>query len=96
MTTLHLELPDTLTQALGQAALERKALEALLVRLYDEGHVSSGQAGTLLGISRVAFLDVLGQYGVSSFDPTMDIAAEMAFLARTFGNTRHDVTTREP
>ncbi|MBI5495032.1 MAG: UPF0175 family protein [Deltaproteobacteria bacterium] len=90
MTTLHLELPDTLTRALAQppAALERKALEALLVRLYAEGTVSSGQAGKALGMTRVEFLDLLGAYGVSTFDPNTDVGAEMATLQSLPPSTR--------
>ena len=89
MTTLRLELPEELARAAGHppAELERMALEALMVRLYEEGHVSSGNAGKVLGMSKVAFLDVLGRYGVSTFDPTMDVAAEAAQLAQTYGST---------
>jgi hypothetical protein len=63
MTTPHLERTDALTRDTGQAALGRKALEALPVRLDGEGQVSSGQAGVVLGMSRVAFLDVVGPCG---------------------------------
>lgn len=92
MTTLQLELPEEMARAVGRppAELEHLAMEALMVRLYDEGHVSSGNAGKVLGMSKVEFLDVLERYGVSSFDPTMDVAAEVAFLERTFGNTPHN------
>jgi predicted HTH domain antitoxin len=38
--------------------------------------ISSGRAAELLSISRREFLDLLGRYGVSEFDETMDVAAE--------------------
>ncbi len=50
--------------------------EAAVVKLYDLGRISSGKAARVLGISRRAFLDVLGRYGVSEFDDTIDVGAE--------------------
>jgi predicted HTH domain antitoxin len=78
MATLRIEYPEEL---LAQArepkeALEALAREALVVRLYDLGKFSSGQAARLLGIGRVEFLDLLGRYNVSLFDESMDVAAE--------------------
>jgi predicted HTH domain antitoxin len=83
MTVLQIEYPADLLDQAGQTkeALEDLAREALLVRLYDQGKLSSGRAAKLLGISRRAFLDVLGQYNVSYFDETMDVAAEGGTLA---------------
>lgn len=88
MTTLHLELPEDLARATGrpQGELERVALEALLSRLYAEGHVSSGNAGKVLGMSKAAFLELLGRYGVSTFDPSQDVASEVAHLERLYGH----------
>ncbi len=75
MAQLQLELPDELVASLssGDVAAVR---EAALVKLYDLGRISSGKAARLSGISRRAFLDLLGRYGVSEFDETMDVAAE--------------------
>ena len=42
----------------------RRLREALVVRLYDLGKLSSGQAARLLGLSRWEFLDLLGRYNV--------------------------------
>lgn len=57
--------------------LEHLAREALLVRLYDLGAISSGQAANILGLTRREFLDLLGAYHVSVFDEETDIAAEL-------------------
>ena len=38
-----------------------------LVKLYELGKISSGQAAKLLNISRVDFLDLLQRYNVSFF-----------------------------
>ncbi len=75
MVVLQLELPDDLVATLN--TIEVAALrEAAVVKLYDLGRISSGKAARALGISRLAFLEVLGRYGVSEFDDTMDVAAE--------------------
>ena len=60
MTVLQIEYPEELLDQIGQTkeALEALAREALLVRLYDLGTISSGKAAALLGISRREFLDL--------------------------------------
>jgi predicted HTH domain antitoxin len=72
---LSVELPDVLGDKNAQelAALAR---EALVVRLYALGDLSSGEGAEALGISRREFLDLLGRYNVSIFDDTMDIHKE--------------------
>lgn len=78
MTTLRIDYPEELLSQSDESkeGLERLAREALLVRLYDLGKISSGQAARLLGLPRGAFLDLLGRYNVSIFDETMDLASE--------------------
>ena len=78
MTTLQIEYPEELLDQADQTKeeLERLAREALLVRLYALGQLSSGQAARVLGITRWAFLDLLSRYNVSYFDDSMDVAAE--------------------
>ncbi|MCU0445279.1 MAG: UPF0175 family protein [Microscillaceae bacterium] len=39
-----------------------------LVKLFELGKISSGRAAKILGISRIAFLDLLGKYQVSIFN----------------------------
>ena len=53
------------------------AQEALVVRLYDRGLISSGQGATMLTMTRSDFLDLLGTYGVSYFDEQIDFAEEL-------------------
>ncbi|WP_129626115.1 UPF0175 family protein [Candidatus Oscillochloris fontis] len=78
MTMLQIEYPEELLEATAQSRqeLEGLAREALFIRLYDLGKLSSGKASELLGISRREFLDLLGIYGVSAFDDTQDVVAE--------------------
>jgi predicted HTH domain antitoxin len=61
---------------IGEEELSALALEALLVRLYERGFLSSGKAAELLHISRREFLDLLGEYGISAFDEDVDLVAE--------------------
>ena len=39
-----------------------------LVKLYELGKVSSGKAASLLGLTKIAFIDILNQYQVSIFE----------------------------
>jgi predicted HTH domain antitoxin len=78
MSNLHLELPEELLHLPGQtqATLQQLGREALLVRLYEMGLLSSGRAAEMLRMSRREFLDLLGRYHVSIFDEGMDLEAE--------------------
>lgn len=78
MTSLIIHLPDELASK-DKQQLETLAREALIVKLYERGEISSGYGAEILGISRRAFLDLLGQYGVSVFDPATDVAAEARY-----------------
>jgi predicted HTH domain antitoxin len=80
--TLTLTFPEDVVQFVPQQTrdtLESIAREALIVRLYDMGHMSSGQAARLLGITRWDFLDLLGHYHVSWFDDSTDVLAEAGY-----------------
>lgn len=77
--SLEVLVPDDLYASVGEAEMQALAQEALLVRLYEIDKIGSGRAAQLLGISRRAFLtDVLGRYGVYSFDEDVDLVAEAA------------------
>jgi predicted HTH domain antitoxin len=39
----------------------------LATRLFEEGKLSSGQAAEMVGLSKRAFIELLGKYGVSVF-----------------------------
>jgi predicted HTH domain antitoxin len=78
MITLKIPLPDDIRSALSidDEELAALALEALLVRLYERGDLSSGKVAELLRIPRREFLKLLDNYGVLIFDEDADIAAE--------------------
>lgn len=72
---LHLDLPETLADKNAQE-LSALAREALVVRLYALGDLSSGEGAELLAITRREFLDLLGRYNVSIFDDSIDLRHE--------------------
>ena len=79
MSQIALEIPDDLVDCdsnLQPADVARLAREALLVRLYSLGHLSSGRGAELLNLSRRAFLDLAGGYGVAIFAEPDDLHAE--------------------
>ena len=76
MTTVQVQVPDELLENIAQTELQALAQEALLVKLYEMGEISSGWAAEVLSISRREFLDVLGRYGVPIFDDNVDLIAE--------------------
>ena len=55
----------TLPKSLDISDFEVKMIVAS--RLYETGKLSAGQAAEIVGISKRAFLEVLGDFGVSVF-----------------------------
>lgn len=78
MTSVQLDLPHDILTLPNQtaASLQSLAREALIVRLYDQGAVTSSWAAQALGLSRRELLALLGTYRVSEFDDHLDVAAE--------------------
>lgn len=62
MKTIHLNIPDTVDLN------DREAKMLLASRLYEKGKLSLGQAAELVGLSKRAFMEILGDYDVSSFN----------------------------
>ena len=44
----------------------------LATKLFEDGLLSSGQAAEMVGISKRAFIEILGKYGISVFSESMD------------------------
>ena len=66
MTTLTLNLPKTVKFE------EHELIMILATKLYEQGKLSLGQAAELAGLSKRAFMEVLGDYGVSVFNYSTD------------------------
>jgi len=41
-------------------------------KMYEDGLVSAGQASEIVGISKRAFIEIMGRYGVSLFSRSLD------------------------
>jgi len=59
-TTLRIELPQSLS--------EDEARLLFAVKLFEVGKVSLGQAAKMAELSKRAFLELLGRYGVPVFN----------------------------
>lgn len=75
--SIQVKYPADLLNEMSSDQVRRLASEAFYVRLYEQGKISSGRAGALLGMTRSAFLDLLGSYGVSYFDERTDLADDL-------------------
>jgi predicted HTH domain antitoxin len=58
---VEIELPRNLLAALDipESELGRQAREWVLLELFQEGRISAGKAGEILGLSKTQFLDLL-------------------------------------
>lgn len=73
MKFLTLNVPDNLD-------LDNQQLAMLVAsNLYEQGKLSLGQAADVAGLSKRAFAELLGSYGVSLFNfPTSDLSSDVA------------------
>lgn len=74
MSTLMFEVPDEAVEALNLSP-EDAGMEVRLsaaAKLFELGRLSSGAAAALAGVPRVVFLQRLSEYGVDTFDLTVD------------------------
>jgi predicted HTH domain antitoxin len=68
-TTLEIKIPDDLLQfGLGREEIQRRVNEWLVLSLFADERISSGSAARSLGISRVEFLALLRDRGISYLD----------------------------
>jgi predicted HTH domain antitoxin len=78
-----LELPRDLLAALdvSQAEIEVRLRQLIALELVREGRISSGKGAELLGISKLAFIQLLAEHGVDYFtESPRELAAEVLAL----------------
>jgi len=66
MRTVQLQIPDD---------VDLKDYDFSMIvaaKLYEEGKLSSGQAAQIAGLSKRAFIEILGRYGVSIFSTSVE------------------------
>jgi predicted HTH domain antitoxin len=66
MRTLYLNIPDSVDKGDNELAM------IIASKLYEDGTLSSGQAADLAGISKRAFIELIGKYGVSVFSNSIE------------------------
>lgn len=73
MRTIQLHIPDD---------VDLKDYDFSMIiasKLYEEGKLSSGQAAEIAGLSKRAFIELLGRYGVSVFSTLVsDLESDIA------------------
>jgi len=80
MTTITVNLSDEVQRALNRTPneMERDVKLYAALMLYQLGKLSSGMAAEMAGLSRVEFLYLCGEYGVSVFQYTAEeLASEL-------------------
>lgn len=68
MRTLSIEYPESLMAVANQstAEFEAEAKLAMAVKLFEMGRLTSGQAASIAGVGRVAFLLSCRRFGAAS------------------------------
>lgn len=66
MITLTLDIPKT-------ASVDESEIKiSLASKLYERGKLTLGQSAKLAGLSKRAFIEILGVYGVSLFSTSVE------------------------
>ena len=61
---IELEVPEGAFDKSAEAEFIRSIKEQTVLKLYADGRVATGEAATMLGLTRIQFLDLLGRTGV--------------------------------
>ncbi|HEV7381798.1 MAG TPA: UPF0175 family protein [Dyadobacter sp.] len=71
MTTITLQVPDSL------AEYQNDTVRFIASKLYESGKLSLGQAADMAGLSKIAFSEILQDYGVSVLNyPVSEILSD--------------------
>ena len=86
--TVNLRFPRDLLGALEvpPEQLETRLRELIALQLFREGRISSGKGAELLGLSKLEFIQLLAQRGLSYFtESPEELIAEVEMLERLLG-----------
>jgi predicted HTH domain antitoxin len=73
MRTIQLHIPDSVDLKDYDFSM------IIAAKLYEEAKLSAGQAAEIVGLSKRAFIEMLGKYGVSVFSTsTSDLQSDIA------------------
>lgn len=65
MRTIHLNIPDSVDLKDYDFSM------IIAAKLYEDAKLSAGQAAKMVGLSKRAFIELLGKYGVSVFSTSI-------------------------
>ena len=66
MRTIQINIPDSVEMSDYDFSL------MIAAKLYEDRKLSSGQAAEIVGLSKRAFIEILGKYGVSIFSTSIE------------------------
>jgi len=70
-STVQVQIPGSLLQfGIGRDEIERRVSEWLVLSLFAEGHISSGKAAKLMGVTRLQFIALLRARGIAYINNT--------------------------
>ncbi len=73
MRTIQINIPDSVDLKDYDFSM------IIAAKLYEESKLSSGQAAQIVGLSKRAFIEMLGKYGVSVFSTSIsDLHSDIA------------------
>ncbi len=73
MRTIQINIPDSIEMSNYDFSM------MVAAKLYEEQKLSSGQAAKIVGLSKRAFIELLGVYGVSVFSNSiLDLHSDIA------------------
>jgi predicted HTH domain antitoxin len=73
MRTIQIQVPESIDMK------EYDFSMIIASKLYNEAKLSSGQAAQMVGLSKRAFIEMLGKYGVSVFgNSIIDLHSDIA------------------
>ena len=73
MRTIQLNIPDNVDLKEHDFAM------IIAAKLYEDAKLSAGQAAEIVGLSKRAFIELLGKYGVSVFSTSVsDLHSDIA------------------
>ena len=73
MRTIQINIPDSVDLKDYDFSM------IIAAKLYQESKLSSGQAAQIVGLSKRAFIEMLGKYGVSVFSTSIsDLHSDIA------------------
>jgi predicted HTH domain antitoxin len=72
-STITIEVPDDAVELIGKSdtILARELLVAAVLRWFEEGRLSQGQAATMLGLKRGEFFNLLKERRISPIQMTV-------------------------